>query len=83
MLPGLDWEAKSEIRENILVFAPELINSSDFLSGENTRGIFCSEILGWLPYAFWRGAGHQKDQTMIRSLGFFSSTLHSPEGERG
>ena len=53
MLPGLDWEAKSEIRENILVFAPELINSSDFLSGENTRGIFCSEILGWLLYAFW------------------------------
>ena len=54
VLPDLGWEAKSEIRENILVFAPELINSCDFLSGENTRDIFCSEeILGWLLDGGW------------------------------
>ena len=31
---------------------------------------------------FWMGVGHQKDQTMIRRLGFFSSTLHPRGGAR-
>ena len=62
-----------------MVFAPELINSCDFLSGKNTRDIFCSEeILGWLLDGGWS----RERQNYDSKVGIFQ--LHpSPSRETG
>ena len=49
------------------------------------KNVFCSTevILGGLLDGSWMGADHQKDQAMIKILGFFQLPPHSPERGEG